>query len=100
MAYLKGGRSGPPGFENSMAEAIENELNELLSADGKQPLPADGSTDAAHDRRRFLAAIARGVILHLQQNPDAFEVVFTSVPSPLSTGDFAAQVQVHGSDVP
>jgi hypothetical protein len=100
MGYLKGGASDPTGFADSMAAAIEGELNELLQADGKQPLPADGTTDAAHDRRRFIAAIARGVILHMQQNPEAFEVVFTSVPGSLHTADFAATVQVHGSDVP
>ena len=100
MAYLKGGRSDPNHFAGSMAAAIETELNELLAADDKQTLPPDETTDAARDRRRFIAAIARGVILHLQQNPDAFEVIFTSVPAPLSTSDFKAHVQVHGSDVP
>ncbi len=100
MGYLKGGASDPTHFADSMAAAIEDELNKLLAADGKQPLPADGATDAARDRRRFIAAIARGVILHMQQNPAAFEVVFTSVSPSLSTADFAANVQVHGSDVP
>lgn len=100
MSQLKGGRSDPTDFAGSMAAAIEDQLNELLVADGKKRLPSDGTTDAARDRRRFIAAIARGVILHLQQNPDAFEVVFTGVPTPLATSDFAANVQVHGSDVP
>src|SRR5690348_13195984 len=100
MGYLKGGASDPTGFADSMAAAIEDELNELLVADGKQPLPSDGTSDVARDRRRFIAAVARGVILHMQENPDAFEVVFTGVPATLHTSDFAAQVQVHGSDVP
>jgi hypothetical protein len=100
MPKLKGGRSNPTDFAESMAAAIEDQLNKLLAEDGKQTLPADGTTDQARDRRRFIAAIARGVILYLTQNPDAFEVVFTSVPATLSASDFAANVQVLGSDVP
>jgi hypothetical protein len=100
MGQLKGGRSNPVDFAASMAEAIEEEMNKLLAEDGKNALPSDGTTDEARDRRRFIAAIARGVILHLEQNPDAFEVVFTHVPSPHAISDFQAKVQVHGSDVP
>ncbi len=97
---LKGGRSDPVHFEHSMAAAIELELNELLAGDGKDRLPGDGGTDEARDRRRFIAAIARGVIRHLKEHPDALEVVFTGVPSPQAIGDFKAHVQVHAVDVP
>ena len=100
MAELKGGRSNPTDFASSMAAAIEDELNKLLSGDAKQQLPADGTTDEARDRRRFFAAVARGVIRHLKENPDALEVVFTSVPKPHVISDFAANVKVNASDVP
>jgi len=99
MADLKGGGAQPSEFASSMAAAIEDELNALLAHDSKKTLPTDGTTDEAKDRRRFIAAIARGVIRHLKENPDALHVVFTQVPSPHNTGEFAAQVQVHWSDV-
>jgi hypothetical protein len=100
MGDLRGGRTDPIPFAASMAAAIEDELNNLLAADGKQTLPGDGTTEVARDRRRFIAAIARGVIRHLQENPDALRVDFTGVPSPLHAGDFHAQVQVQAVDVP
>jgi phenylpyruvate tautomerase PptA (4-oxalocrotonate tautomerase family) len=96
---LKGGSSRPPGFTNSMAAAIEDELNALLTSDGKVALPG-ADTAEARDRRRFVAAIARGVVRHLKENPDALEVVFTQVASPHSTGEFKAHVRVNASDVP
>ena len=97
---LKGGRSNPVDFDASMAAAIEDEMNKLLALDGKDQLPGDGSTDEARDRRRFIAAVARGVIRHLQEHPGALEVVFTAVPSPHAIGDFKADVQVNAGDVP
>jgi hypothetical protein len=97
--HLKGGGSQPPDFADSMAKAIEDELNKLLGSDGKQQLPTDGTKDEAKDRRRFLAAIARGVIRHLKENPDALQVVFTQVASPHHTNQFKAHVQVNATDV-
>jgi hypothetical protein len=91
---LKGGGPAPPGFTASMAAAIETELNGMLT----DPLPAD-DTPEARDRRRFFAALARGVIKHLKDNPDALEVVFTQVASPHNTGQFKAHVKVNASDV-
>jgi uncharacterized protein (DUF2267 family) len=99
MDKLKGGGSQPPDFAGSMAAAIEAELNKLLADDLKQQLPTDGTKDEAKDRRRFLAAIARGVIRHLKENPDALQVVFTQVPNPHVIGDFEARVQVNATDV-
>ena len=98
MADLRGGGSSPTEFAASMGAAIEDELNKLLGHDGKTQLPSDGTTQEARDRRRFVAAVARGVIRHLKENPDALEVVFTQVPSPHSTGDFKARVQVQWAD--
>jgi hypothetical protein len=91
---LKGGGPAPPSFTNSMAAAIETQLNAMLT----EPLPAD-DTPEARDRRRFFAALARGVIKHLKDNPDALEVVFTQVASPHNTSDFKAHVKVNASDV-
>lgn len=98
MSELKGGGSDPGGFANSMAATIEDELNKLLVTDGKKPIPAD-DTDVARDRRRFIAAISRGVIRHLMAHPDALVVKFTALPSPLSAAEFTAQVQVQARDV-
>jgi ubiquinone biosynthesis protein UbiJ len=100
MGELTGGHSDPARFADSMAAAIEDELNKLLAEDGKQTLPGDGTTDVARDRRRFIAAISRGVIRHLMEHADALTVDFTAVPSPHSVADFSAQVQVHAGDVP
>ena len=97
---LKGGGSNPAAFDDSMAAAIEDEMNKLLFLDHKDRLPVDGTTDEARDRRRFFAAVARGVIRHLKEHPDALEVVFTAVPSPHAIGDFKAHVQVKAGDVP
>jgi len=88
-----GGAVFVPATENSMAAAIERHLNELLL----QPLPPDNTAEA-RDRRRFLAAVSRGVIEHLKANPLALEVVFTAVPSEHSIGEFAAHVQVKATD--
>ena len=63
----------PTAFANSMAAAIEAELNALLIADGLPALDID-NTPESRDRRRLFAAIARGVVRHLQDNLDAIKV--------------------------
>ena len=88
-----GGAVFVPSTDNSMAAAIERHLNELLL----QPLPPDNTAEA-RDRRRFLAAVSRGVIEHLKANPEALQVVFTAVPSPHTIGEFAAHVEVKATD--
>jgi phenylpyruvate tautomerase PptA (4-oxalocrotonate tautomerase family) len=77
----------------SMTAAIEYQLNQLLTT----PLPTD-DTPEARDRRRLFAAIARGVIEHLKENPDALKVVFTSVDGG-NLGNYGAHVEVQASDV-
>ena len=61
-------------FVNSMAEEIENQLNQLMTNDGLPPLSMDLSDQAVRDRRRLFVAIARGVVLHLAANEDAFVI--------------------------
>ena len=63
----------PSAFANSMAAAIEAELNTLLLADGLPQLDID-NTPESRDRRRLFAAIARGVVRHLHDNLDAIKV--------------------------
>jgi hypothetical protein len=94
MAKLRGGGPQPPQFTGSMAAAIEAQLNDMLT----EKLPGE-DTQEARDRRRFFAAVARGVIKHLLDNPDALQVVFTAVPAPHVIADFKAQVQVNADDV-
>ncbi|WP_116132697.1 hypothetical protein [Tropicimonas sp. IMCC34043] len=63
-------------FANSMADLIEEELNALLALDGLPQLPGDANDREVRDRRRFMIAIARGVVRHLAENPDAFVVSY------------------------
>jgi hypothetical protein len=82
-------------LEDTMAAAIERHLRALMET----PFPTQ-NTKEARDRRVLFAGIARGVVEHLKHHPEALEVVFTAVPSPHSTSQFAAHVKVNASDVP
>src|SRR3546814_16449604 len=53
----------PAAFANSMAAAIEAELNALLAADGLPHLDIDNSPES-RDRRRLFAAISPGLARH------------------------------------
>jgi hypothetical protein len=65
------------GWVGSMAAEIEAALDDLLSVDGLPGLK-HGTADAeVRDRRRLFVAIARGVVLHLRKNEDAFSVPHT-----------------------
>lgn len=61
-------------FVNSMAAEIENQLSLLMTNDGLPPLSMDLSDQSVRDRRRLFVAIARGVVLHLAANEDAFVI--------------------------
>jgi hypothetical protein len=63
----------PPEFANSMAQQIEQALNDLLVAEGRNPMSTANST-ATRDRRMLFVAIARGVVNHLVDNADAFRI--------------------------
>lgn len=65
------------GFANSMAEKIEQELDALLAMDGLPALKHSASNAEVRDRRRLFVAIARGVVIHLRENEDAFTVPHT-----------------------
>ena len=54
-------------FGNSMAAAIEKELNDRMVLDGLPALPM-GSDPEVRDRRRLFVAIARGVVGYLRDN--------------------------------
>jgi len=71
---LKRGGLDPTAFADSMAEAIEVALNQLLSAEGKPTVSTDGDSEEVRDRRILFVAIARGVINHLVDNEDAFTI--------------------------
>ena len=81
-------------IEDTMAAAIERHLRELMQT----PPPTD-DTPEARDRRVLFAGIARGVIEHLKQHPEALTVVFTAVPPNHATGQFTAHVRIEASDV-
>jgi hypothetical protein len=61
-------------FSNSMAEDIEIELDLLMQAAGAPPMNKDASDQSVRDRRRFLVAIARGVVRHIRNNKSAIKV--------------------------
>jgi hypothetical protein len=61
-----------PAFLDSMASEIESELSALMTNDGLPPLSMDPTDRSVRDRRRLFVAIARGVVRHLTDNPDAF----------------------------
>ena len=64
-------------FFGSMAHAIEEELDDLLDLDGLPQLPKTATDAEVRARRRFIIAIARGVVRHLVENSDAFVVTQT-----------------------
>ena len=78
--------------ENSMAAAIERQLNLLV-----EPLPT-GDSPEARDRRRMFAAIARGVIEHLAANPDALAIEITDAPGG-NESQYEGRVVIQGTDI-
>jgi hypothetical protein len=79
-------------FGNSMAAAIESELNTLLVADGLPGLPGAPAQDV-RDRRRLFVAIARGVVRHLRDNQVSIVVPYNDSGTPRST---SANLNVTG----
>lgn len=67
-------------FAGSMAEAIEQALDQTLLEAGLPPMPDPLTADAneLRSRRILFLAIARGVINYLRQNEDAFQLHFDS----------------------
>jgi hypothetical protein len=89
MGALKGGR--PDDLADSIALAIEEELNALLLADGLPQL-SNGSEGAVRDRRRFFCAIGRGVVKHLVARRQSFEIdVDTSANDVYRAPDLTAE---------
>lgn len=83
MAPIKPGRftTTPPGetdnytaYANSMAAEIETQLNQLLAIDGLPQLPTNPADREVRDRRRLFVAIARAVVIHLNQHRDAIDI--------------------------
>jgi hypothetical protein len=83
--------------ENSMAAAIERQLNRLLVDAGLDQLPGDDTAEA-RDRRRMFAAIARGVIEHLAANPGALKIEITNAPGG-DESQYHGRVLIDGEDI-
>jgi len=92
MSSLKPGGMGsklnpnvkPVEFANSMAEAIENALNDTLTADGMKTFAVNTNSQEARDRRRLFVAVAVGVVAYLKHNTNALTILDAlSIP----TGD-------------
>jgi hypothetical protein len=75
MGPINPGGPEPPEFQNSLAASIEKALNALLLADGLDPLPVTNNTEETRHRRRLMVAIAQGVVRHLVDNADAFQIL-------------------------
>ena len=67
-------------FEGSMAQDIEEAVNEIRVQAGLVPLPPPADTLDLRERRMFFIAIARGVIRHLQKNEAAFKITVNLGP--------------------
>ena len=63
------------GFADSMAQTMEKELDDLLDMDGLPALKKAKSDAEVRALRALLVAIARGVVIHLRRNADAFRAV-------------------------
>ncbi len=85
MANIKPGGMGsnsdpntkPAEFANSMAESMEDALNELLAGENPpmKTFKVDTNSRDARDRRRMFVAIALGTMRYLQKNMDAFQIL-------------------------
>lgn len=71
-------------FPDSMAAAIEQELNVQLLADQLPGLPMDDDQDV-RDRRRLFVAIARGVVGYLHANQTSIVVNYDDSGTPRAT---------------
>jgi hypothetical protein len=72
----------PPEFAGSMAEAIENALNDALSGDAMKTFTVNTNTQEVRDRRRLFVAVAVGVVAYLKHNASALEVLnMSNLPS-------------------
>lgn len=65
--------------KDSIAEAIDLELNRLLLADGLNGLSMDMTIQDNRSRRRLFVAIARGLMQHLVANRNAFNFATTDL---------------------
>ena len=65
----------PPEYADSMAAAIEAELNRLLQAEALPQLPVDDNSQETRDRRRLFVAIARGVLRHFDERRESITVL-------------------------
>lgn len=68
-------------FTGSMAQAMEEAMKKEYQAIKGEPLPDMG----VEDRRMLFAAIAQGVVRHLKDNVDAFDVSTILHPSSTAT---------------
>jgi hypothetical protein len=83
MALIKPGAMGnkagpntkPPEFAGSMAEAMENALNDALSVDGIKPFVVNTNSQDARDRRRMFVAMAVGMVEYLKHNTDGLQIL-------------------------
>lgn len=74
LSIPDGGVEGiPPEFAGSLAQAMEDALNELLQDEDKPQVPTENTTET-RDRRIMFVAIARGIVKHLTDNEAAFTI--------------------------
>ncbi|RXF74123.1 hypothetical protein [Hansschlegelia zhihuaiae] len=74
-------------YVDSMAAAMDEELNALLLLDDMPALNMDSSDRDVRARRRLFVAIARGVVRHLKDREDAFRITLPLTGSPVVTPD-------------
>lgn len=74
----------PSEFAGSMAQAMEQALNELLDQEEGRETVSTENTSETRDRRIMFVAIARGILRHLNDNQAAFDVTRNDGTTPLS----------------
>ncbi|WP_018185014.1 hypothetical protein [Kaistia granuli] len=72
-------------YVNSMAAAMDAELNALLLLDGMPGLNVDDNDREVRARRRLFVAIARGVVRHMKEQETAFRITLPLPGSPVVT---------------
>jgi hypothetical protein len=83
---------GDDDFDGSMAQAIEDAfLAEWPKVNPDLPVPTEPAEEPLKSLRLFFAAVAQGVVRHLEEHPEAFTLSVASVAHSHSGGD-----HVHG----
>ncbi len=69
-----GGSNNPSEYVNSLALEMEEALNDILVAEGREPIDTNNNDRETRDRRILFLAIAQGIVRHMKANQSAFRI--------------------------